>query len=81
MNNIVHKLIRSKAGSGNFGQFLQYTAFLEEAASKKMVFFGEIHSVEKVVTLQAEIQKAMMSKSNKLNVIMEHFSFEMQPLL
>lgn len=54
MNSIAHKFLRSRGGS-KFGQTLNFSSFLEEAASKKMVFVGEVHAVSQVVALQAEI--------------------------
>ena len=55
---------------------------MEDILTKKMVFFGEVHSIEKIIELQKVIQANMISQAGtKLNVIMEHFSFEMQHLL
>ena len=58
-NQISHRLIGAVKGV-NFGKFFQIGAFLEEMAARKMVFFGEIHGVEKVVALQVAIQNQMI---------------------
>jgi len=80
MNTIKHTFIRSSAS--NFGQFLNLQSFLDEIATKKIVFFGETHGDQKIIALQTAVQKAMIPKNeSKLHVIMEHFSFEMQHLL
>ena len=55
---------------------------LEQISSKKMVIFGEVHSNKHVIELQNEIQKQMMKDTEgKLNIVFEHFNFEMQELL
>jgi uncharacterized iron-regulated protein len=47
-----------------------------------MVFFGESHGVEKIIEFQKFVQAQMIADSKiKLNVILEHFSFEMQSML
>ena len=61
----------------NFGQIFPLQNFLEELKQRKIVFFGEMHSVEKVVALEHEVMLALMQEPTKLNIVMEHFSFEM----
>jgi len=39
----------------NFGQFYETCEFLDQLTTKKMVFFGEIQSVPKVVQMQLAI--------------------------
>jgi len=81
MNQVKHTFVR--ASQAGFGQFLNLQSVLEEVATKKLVFFGETHSEKSIIALQTEIQQAMIKSlsAQKLHVIMEHFSFEMQDLL
>ena len=66
----------------NFGGFFSAKSFLQSISSKKMVFLGETHGVNRIISLQMAIQNQMIQDKNvKLNVVMEHFSFEMQHLL
>lgn len=78
MNNVKHTFIRTAAST--FGQFETLSQFLEDVATKKLVFFGETHGEKPIISLQKAVLQSMIGE-NKLNVIMEHFSFEMQDLL
>lgn len=53
MNHIKHTFIRSS--KTNFGQFLNLQSFLDEVATKRMVFFGETHGDQKIIALQTAI--------------------------
>ena len=78
MNSVKHTFIRTAAST--FGQFETLSQFLADVATKKLVFFGETHGEKPIISLQKEVLQSMMGE-HKLNVIMEHFSFEMQDLL
>ena len=57
---------------------------MDEASSKRLVFFGEIHGETPVVKMQSKLQRSMAQRlpdDAKLHVVMEHFSFDMQSLL
>ena len=55
---------------------------LELIARKQLVILGEVHGNSAVVALQRQVQECMIRNTDqRLNVIMEHFSFEMQHLL
>lgn len=72
-----------KDPSSNFGKIFpdDPSSFLSEIASNRLVFVGEIHSQPPIVTLQRSLQEAMSADASLLHVVLEHFSFEMQPLL
>lgn len=54
-----------------------------------MIFFGETHAVPQVVAMQCAIQERLIAQSTEekddsnlpLNVVLEHFSYEMQDIL
>ena len=52
---------------------------------KKIVYFGEIHSVPKIVNLQLAVLEAMTdaakTQSAKVHIFLEHFSIDDQTLL
>lgn len=81
MEKITQKIIASNKSL--FGKYFDLKNFLNEISKKKVVFFGEEHSNDKNIKLQMEIQKILISedKKTKLNIIFEHFSFDMQPIL
>lgn len=55
---------------------------LDEVSKKRVVIFGEVHGNEVAISLQNEVQKAMLQQTPRtLHVVMEHFNFEMQPVL
>lgn len=74
-----HSAIAQKGS--NFGKIYPLPTFIDEIKKNKIVFFGEMHSIEKVLALEMEVMQALSSESKQLNVVMEHFSFEMQHLL
>lgn len=78
MNSVKHTFIRAAAST--FGQFETLSQFLEDVNTKKLVFFGETHGEKPIIALQKEVLQSMIGE-NKVNVIMEHFSFEMQDIL
>ncbi|CAB9504897.1 Arsenite methyltransferase [Seminavis robusta] len=67
--------------------FHDAAAAKEIATSAKLVFFGEIHSRPPIIAFQRMVQNAMATTNSTndeggtLHVVMEHFSFDMQPLL
>ena len=95
MQNIWHRLVGSRgAGSlfpdplsslnepapkPNFGKISKHPS--KEIAQHKLVFMGETHSMPPIISFQREIQAEMSKQSDKLHVILEHFSFELQELL
>eukprot|EP00980_Cylindrotheca_fusiformis_P024738 scaffold12369_cov97-Cylindrotheca_fusiformis.AAC.4 len=66
--------------AANFGNMFTSNP-VEEIASHRLVFLGEIHSMPPIVSFQRQVQRAMQKRSNQLHLVMEHFSFELQPLL
>ena len=68
-----------------FGQVGSVAEVLPEIASKRFVIFGEEHGKLPVINFQSQIIKQMLDQNTdqeaKLNIVMEHFSFEMQDLL
>ena len=73
----------SLRNDGSFGRPASQTdANLLSAA--KCVFFGEIHSALPCIELQTRTAAAMLGSTasgGRLHVLLEHFNFEMQPLL
>ena len=78
----VEKLMRLSPAT-KFAQSVDKAAIFQEIAEKSLIIFGEEHAMAPVVQFQVEVIKEIVRTSNgkKLNVIMEHFSFEMQTLL
>ena len=78
----VEKLMRLSPAT-KFAQSVYKAAVFQEIAEKSLIIFGEEHAMAPVVQFQVEVIKEIVRTSNgkKLNVIMEHFSFEMQTLL
>lgn len=95
MQNIWHRLVGIRgAGSlfpdplsslnepapkPNFGKISKHPS--KEIARHKLVFLGEIHSMPPIISFQREILAEMSKQSDKLHVILEHFSFDLQELL
>ena len=52
----------SQKGS-NFGKIYPLPSFLDELKKNKIVFFGEMHSVEKVIALEMEVMQALANES------------------
>lgn len=44
-----------KAKQPNFGTFAPIQSMLEDLCSKKIVFIGEIHNVDAIITLQKQV--------------------------
>lgn len=74
----------------NFGLSHSFREFLEDINSKKVVFFGEMHSQIPIIKMQTVVAMAMLARYKRpensepkpvLHIVMEHFSFEMQDLL
>ena len=63
-----------------FGQRAVRASIVKEAAAARCVVFGELHSTPPIVALQLEIME-QMAKAGVVHVVLEHFSFTMQPLL
>lgn len=75
------KLLSLVRGS-EFGMEVSKEAKVAEAASARMVFFGEIHAMPPATHLELNVAQSMLAASTgKLHIVMEHFSFEMQHLL
>jgi len=95
MQNIWHRLVGIRgAGSifpdplssmnepapkPNFGKISKHPS--KEIAQHKLVFLGETHSMPPIISFQREIQSEMSKQADKLHVILEHFSFDLQELL
>ena len=67
------------AAKPNFGKISKHPS--KDIAQHKLVFLGEIHSMPPIISFQREIQAEMSRQSDKLHVILEHFSFDLQELL
>merc|ERR1719502_707902 len=68
----------------SFGGVLEASEVLARSASQRMTIFGEVHATEPVIALQKTVAAAMADAlvgEGRLNIVMEHFSFEMQHLL
>ena len=81
---VVGKLLQlgGGGGSGGSGAPVKLADALERLAGKQLVIIGEVHGASAVVDLQAKVQACMIGDSStRLNVVLEHFSFEMQHLL
>jgi len=63
----------------NFGKISKHPS--KDIASHKLVFLGEIHSMPPIISFQREIQAEMNKQADKLHVVLEHFSFDLQELL
>lgn len=70
----------STQDAANFGKIFHENPS-QEIARHRLVFLGEIHSMPPIIAFQRQVQQEMNRSASKLHVIMEHFSFEMQPLL
>lgn len=46
----------------NFGNSLSLREFLEDINSKKVVFFGEMHSIENIIKMQTVVAMAMLAR-------------------
>lgn len=95
MQNIWHRLVgirgagslfpdplsylNEPAPNPNFGKISKHPS--KEIAQHKLVFLGEIHSMPPIISFQREIQSEMSKQADKLHVILEHFSFDLQELL
>ena len=64
-----------------WGQQVTLEQALDQIQQKRLVILGEAHGNKHVVELQTQIQQRLAEKDGKLNIVMEHFSLEMQPLL
>ena len=74
-------LIQTSSGKRiNFQQLSQ-----DIVENRRLVYFGEIHSVPKIVELQKAVLESMtlaaIAQSSKVHVFMEHFSIDDQKLL
>jgi len=79
MNRFVHRIVSARTRSAIPKEILY-----QEIARKKVVWFGEIHSEDRIVAFQNDLLKSMTAdgcESGKLHVILEHFSMDMQCLL
>mmetsp|Transcript_55002 Transcript_55002/g.61442 ORF Transcript_55002/g.61442 Transcript_55002/m.61442 type:complete len:638 (-) Transcript_55002:89-2002(-) len=65
--------------TSNFGKISKFPS--KEIARHKLVFLGETHSMPPIISFQREILAEMDKQSDKLHVILEHFSFDLQKLL
>jgi hypothetical protein len=68
-----------KGRAPNFGKVFENPS--EEIARHRLVFLGEIHSMPPIVEFQRQVQQEMHKRASNLHVFLEHFSFELQPLL
>lgn len=71
--------LNEPAPKPNFGKISKYPS--KDIAQHKLVFLGEIHSMPPIISFQREIQAEMSKQADKLHVILEHFSFDLQELL
>ena len=78
----VEKLFRLVPAQ-SFGAVVALPEALNEIAKKRFVIFGEEHGQLPVINFQSQIIKRMLevNPERKMNIVMEHFSFEMQHLL
>jgi len=75
------KLLSLVRGS-EFGMEVSKDAKVAEAASARLVIFGEIHAMPPATHLELKVAQSMLEASTgRLHIVMEHFSFEMQHLL
>lgn len=66
----------------NYGRIFSNEAFFNQVAEKRIVFCGEIHGIPQIIALQQTLQEKLKESTQAtLNVVLEHFSFEMQNLL
>ena len=63
----------------NFGKISKHPS--KDIAQHKLVFLGEIHSMPPIISFQREIQAEMSKQADRLHVILEHFSFDLQEIL
>jgi arsenite methyltransferase len=70
----------TKDRAPNYGKVFTKSP-LEEIARHRLVFLGEIHSMPPIISFQQQVQHEMQKRSTQLHVVMEHFSFELQPFL
>lgn len=81
----LEKFVGSKKET--YGLDYEWDSFVEHVKRCKLVFIGEIHSVGAIANFQSKLIQALTTPNlaepttRKLHVVMEHFSFEMQPLL
>ena len=88
MNRFVHRILKSSTGAG----LPAVHQLVKELQNAKLVYFGEFHSENRVVSFQTELIKewarnlaASSSTVNgarpRLHLVMEHFSVDMQSIL
>lgn len=75
-NNSLEQFLGSSGKSENYGQ-----EWPRDKLDYRLIFFGEIHSRPEIVRVQEQILDQMIATGDKIHVIMEHFSFDMQELL
>jgi SAM-dependent methyltransferase/uncharacterized iron-regulated protein len=71
--------LNEPAPKPNFGKISKHPS--KDIAQHKLVFLGETHSMPPIISFQREIQAEMSKQADKLHVILEHFSFDLQELL
>lgn len=77
-------LAAARARNNATRQFLSLSDLFTKASSKKIVWFGEFHSEDRIAALleQLVINLSSGKKDNgRLHVVCEHFSFEMNDIL
>jgi arsenite methyltransferase len=71
--------LNEPAPKPNYGKISKHPS--KEIARHKLVFMGETHSMPPIISFQREIQSEMSKQSDRLHVILEHFSFDLQEVL
>ena len=70
-----------------YGQTIKVEDFLNDMKQKKVLFFGELQFDPSSIKMEEVLARTMLepaadgTKTDRLNIVMEHFSFEMQDIL
>lgn len=76
-----YKLLTARPGALG-RQFLSLSELFALASSKKIIWFGEFHSEQRISSLLEQLVTNLVPNDGKrLHVVCEHFSFEMNSLL
>jgi len=80
MNRFINRIV-----SHSSRNIVSRDRFYKQILDQKLIWFGEYHSEKRIVSLQNNLIVACSSfpsqQQQKLHIVMEHFSFEMQDIL
>jgi len=88
MKSFIHRILRSRTASAvsnqHGQQFSAVNQLVSELKNAKLIYFGEFHSENRIVEFQTELirkWRESLKPPQRLHVVMEHFSIDMQQIL